>query len=274
MLAIGYNTNGFAHHTLEDCLAILADLGYDGVALTLDVHHLDPFATSAAEVAALARRLDALGLRRVVETGARYVLDPRRKHWPSLVSEGRERRVALLARAVAIGAELGAEAVSVHSGPAEPGLPAAEGWERLRAGMLPVLEHAERCGIPVGFEPEPGQFIDRLEGFDRLREMCGPGLRLTLDLGHVRCTEGFPPEEAVRRYAGCIVNVHAEDIRGREHVHLPFGEGDLDLRPALGALVQAGYRGLVNVELSRHSHDAPRQAERSLSCLRALLAPA
>ncbi|RME76542.1 MAG: sugar phosphate isomerase/epimerase, partial [Planctomycetota bacterium] len=51
-LAFAYNTNGFAHHRLEDCLALLADLGYDGVALTLDVHHLDPLRAQAHEVAA------------------------------------------------------------------------------------------------------------------------------------------------------------------------------------------------------------------------------
>ena len=58
-----------------------------GVALTLDVHHLDPLADDAlAQAERLRARLDALCLEVVVETGARYLLDPRVKHEPTLVT--------------------------------------------------------------------------------------------------------------------------------------------------------------------------------------------
>ena len=40
----GYNTNGFAHHRLEDAIEVLAETGYKSVALTLDHHSLNPFA--------------------------------------------------------------------------------------------------------------------------------------------------------------------------------------------------------------------------------------
>jgi sugar phosphate isomerase/epimerase len=86
-LRYAYNTNGAAHHRLDDALALVADAGYDGVALTLDVHHLDPFAPDLPSRArALGARLRALGLGLVVETGARYLLDPRAKHEPTLVT--------------------------------------------------------------------------------------------------------------------------------------------------------------------------------------------
>ena len=41
-LRYAYNTNGTAWHRLDDALTLIASSGYDGVALTLDHHHLDP----------------------------------------------------------------------------------------------------------------------------------------------------------------------------------------------------------------------------------------
>lgn len=130
-LRFGYGTNGLADLRLEDALALLADLGYDGVGLTLDHMHLDPLAPDlAARTRRLGRRLAALGLDVTVETGARYVLDPRRKHGPSLLDpapEARARRVDLLLRAVQVAADLGAHAVHCFSGAVPPASGAAAG---------------------------------------------------------------------------------------------------------------------------------------------------
>ncbi|MGB3635505.1 MAG: hypothetical protein WA982_15795, partial [Rubrobacteraceae bacterium] len=85
-LRFAYNTNGAANHRLDDTLTLIAGAGYDGVALTLDHHHLDPFAPNlVGRAEKLARRLEELGLGAVIETGARFLLDPRTKHEPTLV---------------------------------------------------------------------------------------------------------------------------------------------------------------------------------------------
>jgi L-ribulose-5-phosphate 3-epimerase len=277
-IRFGYGTNGFADHRLDDALAVLADLGYEGVALTLDHHHLDPYASDVVRrVSTLAARLDRLGLGVVIETGARYLLDPVHKHQPTLLSEaGRERRVELLVRAVAIAADLGAEAVSFWSGAKPPELPEHAAWQRLIDGCEQVLAAADRRRVPIGLEPEPGMFIDMIDGYFRLLAELGDPERfgLTLDIGHCRCLEPAPIAECVRRAARRLVNVQIEDMRRGVHEHLEFGAGEIDFPPVLAALAGAGYRGLVSVELPRHSHAAPAVARRSLEFLRAARARA
>lgn len=270
-MRFAYNTNGFAHHDLLDAIDVIADLGYEGVALTLDVHHLHPLRATPREVEAVAARLARGRLRATVETGARYILDPRRKHEPSLVSPdaaGRARRVEFLRAAIDIAADLGAEAVALFSGRLGPGDSAEAAWERLSGSMAALLDHAATRRATLAFEPEPGHLVADLAGYERLRARVGARLRLTLDLGHVRCSETMSIPEAIARHAADIANVHVEDIRDRVHEHLAFGDGEIDFPPALAALERSGYRGLVSVELSRHSHDAPEQARRSIAFLR------
>lgn len=271
-LAFAYNTNGFTHHRLEDALEVLADLGYDGVGLTLDVHHLDPYLTGGEDAAFLKNRLDALGLRIVAETGGRYLLDARRKHYPSLVSSrGKERREDLYFRCIAIGARLGAELISIWSGTPDAGVETGRAWEWLTEGVERVCRAARETGVRVAFEPEPGMLVESMADFDRLREaVLSPTLGLTLDVGHVHCTEADPIPDVIRRYGDLIWNVHIEDGVAGRHEHLPFGEGEIDFPPVLHALQEIRYGGLVSVELSRHGHDGPAQAARSIEFLRSI----
>jgi sugar phosphate isomerase/epimerase len=271
-LRFGYGTNGFTNHRLDDALAVLADLGYAGVALTLDHCHLDPYAPGlAARVAAVARRLDRLGLAMVVETGARYLLDPWRKHAPTLLDDDPAPRLDLLRRAVRVGADLGAEAVSCWAGTPPPGLPSAAAWDRLLAGCAEVVTTAERAGVRLGFEPEPGMLVPDIATWRRLHTALGrpAALGVTLDIGHCRCLEPAPVPDCVAAVAEHLVNVQIDDMRRGVHEHLEFGRGEIDFPPVLAALAAAGYRGLVAVELPRHAHAAVEVARRSLAFLRA-----
>lgn len=272
-LRYGYVTNGLSDHRLDDALSLLSDCGYQGVGLTLDHHHLDPFAPDlVARVDATARRLDTLGLAVVVETGARFLLDGRRKHEPTLLSEGRERRISLLRQAVAIAADLGAPVVSLWSGVPAPTLDKAEAWERLAAGCEEVLIDAQGRGVMLALEPEPGMLVQTLDDWDRLWARLGApdNLGLTLDVGHCRCVEDDPVDDCVRRAGGeRLLQVHIEDMRRGVHEHLDFGDGEIDFPPVLAALVEVGYRGLVCVELSRHSHAAHAAVPRAIDFLRA-----
>ncbi len=275
-LRFGYGTNGMTDHRLTDALGLLADVGYDGVALTLDHMHLDPYAEDlATQVGAVGRRLDQLGLAVVIETGARYVLDPGRKHRPTLLDEpGRDRRLDLLRRAIAIGADLGAEAVSFWAGVLPSTVAAGTGWKRLIAGCVELAELAAERGVRLAFEPEPGMLVETIGSYQRLAGQVGGPQRLglTLDIGHCRCLEPEPEADCVRRTGDWLANVQIDDMRRGVHEHLPFGDGEVDLPAVLAALREVGYPGLVSVELPRHSHAAATLAEQSLRALRAAAA--
>ncbi|MFI5844598.1 sugar phosphate isomerase/epimerase family protein [Catenuloplanes sp. NPDC051500] len=267
----GYGTNGFANHRLADALRVIADLGYEGVALTLDHDHLDPFAPGlAARTSEVADLLRDLGLAVVIETGARYLLDPRRKHAPTLLHDDRALRIDFLRRAVAVGADLGAEAVSFWAGVRPDGVEPALAWQRLVDGCAEAGAAADSAGIPLGFEPEPGMLVEDIAGWRRLRADLGAPswFGMTLDIGHCRCLEPLDVAGSVAAVAPYLVNVQIDDMRRGVHEHLEFGTGEIDFSPVLRALADGGYRGLVAVELPRHSHAAPTVAESSLTFLR------
>lgn len=271
-LRLGYGLNGFAGHRLPDALEVVAGLGYEGVGLTLDVPHLDPFAPGlAGRTAEVGRLLRNHGLAVVVETGARYVMDPWRKHEPTLVSDsGRERRINLLRRGIEVAADLGAEAVSFWSGATPPGVTEEDAWGRLLEGVEVLLEEAERRAVTLAFEPEPGMFVDTVAGVRRLRSRLGDPqrLRVTVDIGHLRCNEDDDPARCIEAVGPLIGNVQVDDMRRGVHEHLEIGAGEVDFPSVLSALRAVGYRGLANVELPRQSHAAPEVAARTLQALR------
>ena len=271
----GYITSGFRDHRLEQVFEVLAGLGYAGVGITLDAGHLDPYRAGREEVLRVRDDLRRFGLEPVVETGGRYLLDPRRKHWPSLVSaEGRERRIDFYLRGLEIAEALGARALSLWSGPKDAPVEAGTAWRWLVEGLRIVERAARERKVALGFEPEPGMLVGDLAGYRELRERLSrpeaPALRMTIDLGHLQCTEEPPHARWIREFEGDLVNVHLDDIRGKTHEHLPLGEGEIDFPPLFGALEEVSYGGLTLVELGRHSHQAPECAARSMDFLRRL----
>lgn len=284
MFTLGYNTNGLAHHRLEDALPMLAQLGYEAVALTLDVGQLDPFRSTASERAAVRRMAAELNLQLVIETGARYLLDPARKHFPTMLEDSevdRGRRQDFLRRCIDMAAELGAPMVSIWSGVAPAGelasSPAGEVgkmWDRLCEGTCAALVHARDCGVALAFEPEPGMFVERPAEYSELMSRLGAAgedLGLTLDLGHLVVTGDLPVEDVIDAFKAKITNVHLDDCPAGVHQHGLFGTGDLDLLAALKALKSIGYEGVASVELSRDSHRGPLVAEQALGQLRSAL---
>ncbi|TLU70916.1 sugar phosphate isomerase/epimerase family protein [Lichenicoccus roseus] len=273
-LRFAYNTNGTVHHRMEDAVALIADSFYDGIALTLDHHVLDPMNEGWQQrTETLARTLSGRNLGVVIESGARFVLDPRDRHQPTLVSaapEGRALRLEYLRRCLDIGAMLGAEVMSFWAGALKPGVPVADARIWLDEGVEQVLAHAERVGVPAAMEPEPEVevVVRNVDQYAALQKRF-PSLELALDLGHVMVTQERVPEEAILEFDRRIGSVSLEDMKRGVHQHLAFGDGDMNIPACLDALEQIDFRRLVCVELSSDSGRADTMVPHALEWIRA-----
>ena len=274
-MRLGYNTNGFAHHRFDDAVAILAEIGYQSIAITLDHHVLNPFEPDLARRLDHARELLArYRVHSVIETGARFLLDSRAKHHPTLMSPAaadRERRVDFLCRAIDIAAGLGSDAVSFWSGALLDDVSLTVAMDHLLAGCQRVLEYAIAKNVRLAFEPEPGMFIERIGEFAELyRRIDHPLFGLTIDIGHVHCLDDGPIPQVLEQWSSQLFNIHIEDMRRGVHDHLMFGDGEIDFPRVMAKVREIGYTGAVHVELSRHSHDAVEAARKSFQFLRSL----
>jgi L-ribulose-5-phosphate 3-epimerase len=269
---LGYNTNGFAHHRLEDAVDILAELGYKGLGLTADFHTVDPMARNWRDRAVrLRKHLREVRLRAVVETGARFVLDPKRKHQPTLLDPDRHKaleRLHYLEACIELAVEIDESVVSFWSGAAPPDIQPKILMARLVESCQRLCHFAGDRRVRLAFEPEPGMFIDTMDKFAELHDKVNdPAFGLTLDVGHAHCLCELPISDHIRKWQDKLFNVHIEDMKRGVHEHLMFGEGEVDFADVFGALKDVGYSRGVYVELSRHSHDAVETAKKAMAFL-------
>ncbi len=277
-MRFGYNTNGLVDHDLPSAIEVVAACGYEAIALTLDHHTLNPFGNQLeGELEAVQLQLRQYQLRPVIETGARYLLDPWRKHQPTLVSKAnveRQIRVDFLRRAIDVAAQLEAHCVSLWSGTALDEADDRVTLKRLAESLKPVVAHAAEHEVTLAFEPEPGHAVDTQVAYERLLNAMSPDeadhLHLTIDIGHLHCQGETPIAAQLHKWASRLVNVHIDDMRDGVHEHLPLGEGEIDFAAVLAGFSSIGFAGPITVELPRHSHMGPEIALQSIQFLRSI----
>ena len=277
-MKIGYNTNGLAHHRFADAVALLADNGYESVAITPDIQWLDPYQDSTnlnRQLQETVKLLDRFGMQCVMESGARYLINSRVKHDPTLMDASADRRalrVDYLQRLIRMAAELNATCFSFWSGKLDENISEQQADQRLADGVFEILPIAEKLRVPLAFEPEPGMYIQTMADFRRLDQLIQSGwFQLTIDLGHLHCLGEQPIANYIREWGDRLITIHIEDMKPGVHEHLMFGEGTMDFPPIFQALKDINYPFALNVELSRDSHRADQVVPKSADFLRRMI---
>ena len=282
MMRLAFSTNAFVRFSVIEAVERIAEIGYEGVEILADVPHLYPFSVSETELKRLTSVLDRCGLH-VANLNANTAMGYYgRTFWeplfePSLANPdqaARKWRVDYSKRCIDLARVLGSRNVSITSGRVVPGTSPETASNLLRESLEAVLEHAEKAGIRVGIEYEPGLLVERFEELRALIEvMNSPCLGANLDLGHSHVL-GEDPETVVAGLSPRIFHVHVEDIRSRKHHHLIPGLGEIDFTGLFEVLKRHAYDGFATVELYTYPNEPEEAARRSFRYLRNLEANA
>jgi len=135
-----------------------------------------------------------------------------------------------------------------------------------------VAEHAEKLGVLLLVEPEPGLLIETVDQFlEFMQHIQSPAVGMNFDIGHAYCVKD-DPAASIPRCAKFIRHFHLEDIAAtRVHQHLVPGEGAIDSRGALTAIRAMNYQGWITIELYPYIQDPDVAARTALERVRKLL---
>lgn len=254
---LAFSTNAYLKFSFADAVKRLAAIGYAGVEIMADVPHAWPAYLLPEQKQAIR---DALGKNNLAISNINAfmmhaVSDHRQLYWyPSWIEPDphyREVRILHTKRALTLAKELGAKCITTEpGGPVEAGTSWAAALKLFVEMFKPVAEHAEKEGVQLLVEPEPGLLIETADQFEEfMRHIDSPAVGMNFDIGHHYCVKD-DPGPTIERMAKYIRHVHLEDIAPtRVHHHLVPGEGAIDFAAALKALQKIGYAGWVTIEL-------------------------
>ena len=262
-MQLAFSTNAYLRFSFAKAVHRLAEIGYAGVEIMADVPHAWPAYLLPEQKQAIRDALsrNQLAISNVNSFMMHAVDDPRQRYWhPSWIEPDRhyrEIRIQHTRRALTLARELGAKCITTEpGGPVEPGTSWSDALKLFVEMIKPVLDHAEREGVLLLVEPEPGLLIETSEQFEEfMGHVDSSAVGLNFDVGHVFCV-GEDPPKSLKRLARYVRHVHLEDIAAtRVHAHLVPGEGSIDFPATLRALDEIGYRGWVTVELYPYVDD-------------------
>jgi sugar phosphate isomerase/epimerase len=250
---------GFGGMEIEQVADILAELGYDGIELTLG--HFNPQAMSPEELSKVAATVRAAGL----EISEIVVQQDLVRRDPVQL----ESTCALIADCIRAAADNGVPALNLFTGP-PPWDPAApqlgrdishgEAWELVTKAFKQMLPVAEDKKVYLAVEAVWGMLARDYYTLQELfRQVDSPYLAVNMDPSHFALYRNDVPW-SVGQLGDKIVHVHLKDAIGLDtrqpddFIFPLLGEGMIDWPAFFGALDDIGYAGYCSVEFESFTY--------------------
>lgn len=245
-MKLGYSTWGMPHVPMDVAVPRIAEMGYDGMEITVLPHY-----TTALE------KMDAAERRRIQRMLKEHRLAlPAIAAHASLVATDAEQHksnITRLRNAVDLAVEWADDAppaVNTTTG----GRP--DEWEQLKGVLVERLAEfvgfAAARGVTIALEPHVGGAVDRPDKVLWLiGQVASPFLKVNTDYSHFQA-QGLTVEESVPPLMPYTVHTHVKGVRGLvpQFEFLVPGEDDFDYAHYLRVTADAGYDGFQTVEVS------------------------
>ena len=268
-MKLGYCTWGMPTVPVDTFIPFLAQLGYDGIELTVI-----PGYTTALSLLDAAERKRIAGLLKEYHLAlpalARHTHMVERD--PDQAPVHRSRLTAAVDQALDWAQVAGPPAVDTTVG----GTPAQ--WDELKPLMIErvgeLVRYGEQRGVVIAIEPHVGSMLDTpARVLELLDAVPSPYLKLNFDISHFNVM-GIPIAESVGALARHTVHTHVKDERGvvPDYQFLIPGEGEFDYVAYLQAMHEHGYTGFITAEISimvqrRPAYDPLAAAEQTYRTL-------
>ena len=245
-MKLGYSTWGMPTIPIDTSIPHLAQLGFDGIELTVLPGYTTELSTldsdKRSQIASLLAKHD---LRLQAIAAHSSLLTDEEAH-----AQNMQRLKGAVDLAVDLAQEAGLPVVNTISG----GKP--EQWEELKALLVErtheLVEYAQSRDVTIAMQPRIRTMIDTPEKMLEVLDLVGsPHLKVNFDISH-SVVVGMPIEYAVAALAPHSVHTHVQDYRAGDpdFEFLIPGEGDFDYTTYLKAMEKHGYNGFITVELS------------------------
>lgn len=246
-MKIGYSTWGMPTVPIDTAIPHLANLGFDGIELTIIPRFTTELSTlDAAERKRIASLLKQHNLALPAIAAHSNLLETD--------SDSHAKNMWRLKGGVDLAVELaqGGDPPAVNTTPG--GKP--DEWDRKKDFLVErvgeLVEYGASRGVTIAMEPHIGAIIDTPEKVLELLEIVNsPFLKVNFDISHFDII-GIPTEDTVAALAPVSAHTHVKDQRGiaPDFEFLIPGEGTFDYVHYLKEMQSHGYDGFITAEVS------------------------
>ena len=257
-----------ADMTTTEALSLASRMGFEAFEVCTDEKSCLRLESSEAEVAAIRRHADTVGIdlcSLACGMGWAYPLTSPDK-------SVRERGKEVVRRALQIGQWLGVDALLTVPGVVDPQTPYDVAIENSLMSIRDLVPAAEKCRVAIAVENVWNKFLlSPVEMRDFIDQFNSDYVGAYLDTGNI-VVYGYP-EQWVRILGKRIRCIHAKDFRasvGTMGGFVMLMEGDVNWPGVAAALRDVGYDGALVAEFGPYAHSVEVMLQHVVTSLNAI----